>query len=381
MPLRKLRCRMRMESARSPEGTQAEMLDSKHEGRYSRLFLVVWVVWLLLQVWHADARTGTGGDHVNLPRTGAAESPVVPNLPCLRRPNLGRTGQAIQVEVVLVTVPVTVIDRNGTFVTGLQASDFHIFENGKEQAIDRIIPESDPLNIALMLDRSGSTQFRLEDIQSAALSFIEALRPQDRVLIASFDSDVDFHTGFTDDRERLRGAVLQIRSSSRRTAFYDALYTTLQEQLEGIAGRKAAVLFTDGVDNESRLIDGDGLLKSIERSDLLVYAIQYDTRKGARPDRMRVPLPQGMVSFDTLYSRAVKYLRKLSGDSGGRLFPADTMESLQQAFARIAEELPRQYALCYYPAPVKRDSYRNLKVTVDRPGVTVRARAGYRTSR
>ena len=120
-------------------------------------------------------------------------------------------------------------------------------------------------------------------------------------------------------------------------------------------------------------------LALIEKSDVLGYAIQYDTRYEGLPDRFPLPASQRPVSFDTLYKRAGKYLRDLSSRSGGRIFQAETLQSLREAFSRIAEELPQQYTLCYYPAQQARaGSFRRIRVTVNKPGVKVRARSGYR---
>jgi len=306
----------------------------------------------------------------------------LPSTPRIWQPQ-GVTGdkRTIKVDVALVTVPVIVTDAKGNHVPGLKETDFHIYENDLAQKIDRLIPATEPFHIALVLDRSGSTKFKYEDIQSAALAFVGALRPQDRFLIVSFDTKVTYHSEFTNDRSQLRAAILQTYSSGSRTRLYDAIKTVMTERLDPLPGRKAMVLFTDGVDNDSEQMDAGRTLALIEKSDVLGYAIQYDTRNDGMPDRFPLPASQRPVSFDTLYKRAGKYLRDLSSRSGGRLFQAETLESLQEAFSQIAEELPRQYTLCYYPAqPARTGSFRRIRVTVDKPGVRVRARSGYRAN-
>jgi Ca-activated chloride channel family protein len=290
--------------------------------------------------------------------------------------------QIIKVDVALVTVPVMVADRNGRYIYGLKESDFHIYENGVEQRIDRLIPEAESFDVALMMDSSGSTHFKFGDIQSAALAFVDALRPQDRLMIVSFDSQVAVNSELTVDRARLRGAILGTHGTSASTRLYDALDYVLRERFDRLSGRKAIVLFTDGMDNGSERIDSGGTLAEAEHSDVIVYAIQYDTRKDGMPkppDWAVIPRPQGYPTLDDLYAFAVKYLRDLTGHSGGQLYHAETISSLNDAFSQIAEELRRQYTLCYYPVNQKRDGpYRRIRVTVDRPGAKVRARAGYR---
>jgi VWFA-related protein len=286
--------------------------------------------------------------------------------------------KAIRVDVTLVTVPVMVVDKAGKCIRDLKASDFRVFENGKEQKIDRLVPESEPFNVALLIDSSGSTHFRSGEMQQAALAFVDALRPRDRLMVVSFDGQISYGTGFTDDHAVLHAAILQDRQGNL-TRLYDAIDSVMTERLDRISGRKAIVLFTDGVDNESQRVDAAGSLAGIERSDAIVYAIQYDTRKDIIPDRFAVPPPPGYATFGELYARAVRYLRDLTSHSEGRLFHAETMGSLQEAFSQVAQELSLQYTLCYYPADQKRGgSYRRLRVTVDRPNVIVRARTGYR---
>jgi Ca-activated chloride channel family protein len=309
---------------------------------------------------------------------------VFATIPCLsgssrRNLQIPAAGSPIRVAVSLVTVPVVATDRDGKYITGLRLEDFHIFENGVQQKVDRLIPASDPFHVALMLDSSGSTHFKFADIQIAAQAFVDSLRPQDRIMVVSFDAEMRVHTGLTDDRARLRRAILETQSSSEGTRLYDALDRVLEAHLEALPGRKAIVLFSDGVDNGSMTGDSGSTRSKIEKSDVVLYAIQYDTRKDGIPDRFSVPLPQGYESFNTLYSRAVKYFGNLTNRSGGRLFHAETIAGLNEAFSQIASELPLQYTLCYYPVkPAKDGSFRKIRVTVDRPGVKVRARAGYR---
>jgi Ca-activated chloride channel family protein len=302
--------------------------------------------------------------------------------PARQKPQTVIADKTMKVSVSLVTVPVMVSDKQGNYVPGLRESDFHIFENNGEQAIDRLIPEAEPFNVALMIDSSGSTHFKFGEMQDAALEFIDSLRPQDRVLVVSFGDEVHFGSDFTEDRARLRRSIHETRSEGGRTHLYDALEQVIKERLGRIAGRKAIVLFTDGVDNESRQAGSAGTLATIEKSDIIVYAIQYDTRKDGVPDRFQVPLPPGYPTFNMLYNDAVKYLRALTGHSGGRLYHAESTVSLKNAFVQIAEELRRQYTLCYYPANQKRDgSLRRIRVTVAQSGIIVRARTGYRAGK
>jgi Ca-activated chloride channel homolog len=267
------------------------------------------------------------------------------------------SGNLFRVSVSLVTVPAIVSDAAGGFVPGLSVQDFHVFENGVEQKIDRVIPEITPFNVVLMLDTSGSTIFQHRDIQEAALAFVEALRPEDRVMVVSFDSYIYLDAPFTRDRAALRRAILRTDTGAG-TRLYDALDVVLTECLGKVQGRKAIVLFTDGIDSQSWLASFGNSRNKVEESDALVYAVQFDT----------------MIA-----GSASKYLKGLSENSGGRLFQASSIANLKGAFAGIAEELQHQYTICYYPANQGADAaFRPLQVTVDKPGTRIRARTGYR---
>jgi VWFA-related protein len=274
-------------------------------------------------------------------------------------PGASPAGSVFKVDVSLVTVPTLVSDAAGRYVPGLSARDFHISEDGVEQRIDRVIPEVTPFHVALMLDTSGSTIFNHSDIQNAALSFVETLRPEDSVMVLSFDSYIYLDVAFTRDRAALRRAILKTDTGAG-TRLYDALDVVITECLSRVDGRKAIVLFTDGIDTHSWLARFGNYRNRVEESDALVYAVQYDVTAGAP---------------------ASQYLKDLSESSGGRLFIASTISSLAGAFAGVSDELQHQYTICYYPSFQKSAAaFRRIHVTVDRPGAKVRARTGYRSS-
>ena len=272
-------------------------------------------------------------------------------------PGSSPTGGVIKVNVSLVTVPALVSDAAGRYIPNLSAGDFHVFEEGVEQRIDRIIPEVTPFHVALMLDTSGSTLFNHGDIQQAALAFVEALRPEDSVMVLSFDSYIYLDAAFTRDRAALRRAILKTDTGAG-TRLYDALDVVISECLNRVEGRKAIVLFTDGIDTHSWLARFGNYRDRVEESDALLYAVQFDVTAG-RP--------------------ASQYLKALSENSGGRLFTASTISSLADSFAGVSEELQHQYTICYYPSAQNNDAaFRHIRVTVDRPGAKIRARTGYR---
>ena len=327
------------------------------------------------------------------------------------KPEAQDPGATIKIDTTMVTIPVSVLDHDGKYIPNLTKRDFHLFEDNVEQEITDFNSIEAPFHVVLLLDTSQSTNFKLGDIQKAALAFIDQLHRDDQVMVVSFDSDIYIDTEFTSDRDQLRRAIRQTRTGGW-TRLYDAVDLVITERLGKVQGRKAVALFTDGVDTASNLATAASTLARVEESGALVYPIQYDTegipagpwgpmRGGGRPPIFgpspfpRFPRggrrrwqsdpfttwqsPRG--SRRDAYLRAAQYLRDLADRSGARLYRADTTGNLKKAFSQIAEELRHQYSLSYYPTNTARDgSYRRIRVRVEQPKYVVRAREGYRAA-
>jgi VWFA-related protein len=313
----------------------------------------------------------------------------------------------VRVNTTLVTVPVSVLDRQGRFVPNLKREDFSVFENGVEQSIAYFEPAEKPFTVALLLDTSASTHFHLSEIREAAIEFAKQLRPQDRVLIVSFNDEVLLLTEATNDLNLIETVIEENANTGNSTRLYDAVDLTIKERLNKIKGRKAIVLFTDGVDTSSQQATYRTTLDEVEELDALIYPIQYDTtdylravqnagsgsvtvvttRRGPfgtttsqqtynAPLNNSVPIP-GSTKAD--YDRADHYLHALADKTGGRLYQANDTTQLAEAFKRIAEELRRQYSLGYYPRTDKVDGgeRRQIRVKVRQPDLAVKARDSY----
>ncbi|HKG14096.1 MAG TPA: VWA domain-containing protein, partial [Pyrinomonadaceae bacterium] len=187
--------------------------------------------------------------------------------------------EVVRVNTSLVTIPVSVLDRDGRFISGLRKEDFRIFEDGGEQQVSYFATTEEPFTVALVIDTSGSTRFKLEDIQDAAIAFLDQLRPDDKVVVISFDESVRVLSDATSDRGLLRNAVRRTRTGGG-TRLYDAVDLAIQQQLSRARGRKAIVLFTDGVDTASKNASFESTLGEAEELDALIYPIQYDTYDG-----------------------------------------------------------------------------------------------------
>lgn len=314
----------------------------------------------------------------------------------------------VRVDTTLVTVPVSVVDRQGRFIPNLKKEDFTLSENGVEQSIAYFEPAEKPFTVALLLDTSASTHFHLSEIREAAIAFAKQLRPQDRVLIVSFNDEVLLLTEATNDLNLIESVIEVNANTGSSTRLYDAVDLTIRERLNKIKGRKAIVLFTDGVDTSSQQADYLSTLREVEELDALIYPIQYDTSDYLRamqnagtvtvvttqsgifgtrsssqtynvPMNNGLPLP-GATKAD--YDRADHYLHSLADKTGGRLYQANDTKQLSDAFAQIAEELRRQYTLGYYPknANATGGDRRQIRVKVNQPNVAVKARDSYTKS-
>jgi Ca-activated chloride channel homolog len=298
-----------------------------------------------------------------------------------------------------------VLDRQGRFIPDLKRDQFKLFENGVEQKVAYFEPNEKPFTVALVLDTSASTFFHLWEIKEAAIAFAKQLRPQDRVLVVTFDKLVMLLTEATNDQNVVTEVIERNAVTGFSTRLYDAIDLVINERLNKIDGRKAIVLFTDGVDTASYQATYNSTLREVEELDALIYPIQYDTRDFAAaqnrgnsvtivssttssgwpfPSRStsRVvynnPTVQAPGTSKAEYQLADQYLHQLADKSGGRLYKANDRDQLAQAFSKIAEELRYQYSLGYYPqTTLESGERRMIKVKVEQPDVAVRARDSY----
>lgn len=297
----------------------------------------------------------------------------------------------IRVETNLVTIPVSVSDREGFYVPSLREANFKIFENGVEQKIEYFGTTDKPFTVVLLIDVSPSTSYKIEEIQAAAWAFVQQLLPHDKVIVVEFDSSVNVLTEPTGDRDKINKAI-QKTGFGDGTALFDAVDRTLNKYLGKIEGRKAVVLFTDGVDTTSRGAGYASTLEDAEESEAVVFPIYYNTflqNMGiggggpmSTPPTLGLPGVIGTGATQEAareYTRGRTYLTELANITGGKMFRAEsTPGGLTAVFESIAEELRRQYVLGYYPENAGSAGDRKaIRVRVDRPKLIVRARDSY----
>src|ERR1041384_5347819 len=324
-------------------------------------------------------------------------------------------GDVIKVNTTLVTIPVSVMDRDGRYVPNLQKEEFRVWEDGVEQEVAFFQSVDKPFSVVLMLDTSPSTQFRLEDIQDAAISFVNQLRSDDKVMVVSFNDDIKILSEFTTDRNKLQRAIQRSKTDDG-TRLYDAVDMVINQQLSRIQGRKAIVLFTDGVDTTSRRSTFENNITDAQELDALLYPVQYNTQADMNviinqpPTQMNIcgqslggivgggrrrknhrngggspgggypggGYPPSGPSTRGDYEFANRYLMELANATGGREYQADSLQNMSAAFANVAEELRRQYSIGYYPKrPPQPGQRRQIRVRARQPNLAVRARDSY----
>ena len=268
-----------------------------------------------------------------------------------------------------VFLPVMVLDKKGQFVPGLTRNNFHVYEDGKEQDIRSFdAPTQLPLDVAIMMDTSGSVKRKLKFEQEAAASFVLSIleRTKDRALFATFDSVVTLHIDFSRDSGVLTRAIDAVKANGN-TRLYDAIYRVCEEKMALLppGSRPVMVVITDGADTASDRSLAEAIAIA-QKTNVTIFGISTRDYEDINAKTVR-----GSVDKD---------LDKLCESTGGRTYlPYERIE-LERAFAGIRTLLRNQYVIYYEPKNQERDGkFREIKVKVD--GVEnkpdVRAKAGY----
>jgi len=291
--------------------------------------------------------------------------------------------EAFRVQTALVNVPVIVTDAQGRYIPGLEAKDFRLYQDGLPEPVTLFAAVQEPIQVALLLDTSKSTVPVLKKIKKAAANFLQQLRPQDRAMVITFDSDIELACYLTEDRRELQRALQAVQvGRSVGTRMRDALLDTSNRRLQRTQGRRAIVILTDGQDNGSQ-ITAPALLSFAAGSDIPIYSVFYrvDPRELAKKlFGVSISSPKtGRRGWEKREEEAAAYMEKISDFSAGRFYRSG-VDDLKTTFAQVAEELRHQYLLGFYPQKEKLDGKAHaLRVEVNRPDVQLRARSSYKT--
>lgn len=287
-------------------------------------------------------------------------------------------------EVALVNVYAIAHGAKGAYVSDLQQKEFHVFENGRPQFLDRFSAERRPLRIAIVLDTSLSMEGeKLRSAIASAVAFLDIVQPGDEGLVFGFSDGVSTLQDLTSDRAKLEGAIRSV-SATGGTSLYDAIYTA-SERLAAFDGRRVLLLLSDGRDEAANGLE-PGSLHTLEeararalRNEVMVFAIglgkylAHDA-KALGDDPTARPLELDFYGRQALAT----IISSLAETTGGAAVFAPGASQLRRSFERIAEDLRHQYLLAYPSDDKKHDgTWREIKVIVDRPGVSLTNRKGY----
>jgi len=269
----------------------------------------------------------------------------------------------IRVNTDLVVLNLTVTDKAGNYVKALKRSDFKIFEDGVEVQQDTIASfslQESPYAAVVLLDSSGSMEARFSLARSAAIRFLDGLRPEDVAAVYRFDSKVERVQEFSGGRD-LAPTAYAIRAKGM-TTLNDAIVEAAKTLADRPEQRKAIVVLSDGMDTSSKA-SSDKAVESALAVGASIYAVD-------------------MSSLDVAGSTKQQSAASLKGfaeKTGGKFIATAGGPALRDAFTSIAEELGHQYTISYRPVNKKRDGkWRTLEVKLSRNDLTVRTRKGYR---
>ncbi|HYN84016.1 MAG TPA: VWA domain-containing protein [Pyrinomonadaceae bacterium] len=289
----------------------------------------------------------------------------------------------VRVESDLVTVNFSVVNREtNRGVTGLRREDFRLYEDGVEQQVEHFEASDAPFDLMLLVDLSGSTGKVTDLIRAAALRFVNATRPQDRVAVLAFAGDVRVVSPLTSDRERLRAAVSAMEPPQGHTRLYDAVNSAMEfyEREAAASRRRAVILMSDGLDSTMPNVTGvgstlefDEVRRRVEEFDGVVYTIWTSTEYEAFSPKDIQP-----ETFDLAHDRMAAFAEA----GGGVFYDVERLEDLAGAYERVIEDLGTLYSLSYRPTNRERDSrWRAIRIRLPRhPGAIARGKSRYRAS-
>lgn len=295
----------------------------------------------------------------------------------------------IRVNVELVNLFFTVKTKKGQLIPNLDKTNFRVFEDGKEQTIQRFARETDlPLTLGLLIDISASQERLIEvERQAASQFFSSVVRSKDEAFVISFGKDTELLQDYTNSPRQLTASLNDLRgdggppligrgpipnvntgpignTNPKGTLLYDAVYLASDEKLKPEVGRKAMVVITDGEDQGSNY-DRRAAIQAAQKSDAIIYSIYY--------------VDQGFYRMAGAYGGGNKgELNKMSEETGGRVFEVSNKHPLTEIFQQIQDELRNQYSIGYSSSNSKRDSsFRHIEIKTNDNDYRVQARNGY----
>ena len=289
-------------------------------------------------------------------------------------------GDVIRVDSQLVTLNISVIDRGtNRGLIGLSQSDFKLFEEGQEQRIVQFESSSAPFDLMLLIDLSGSTREVVKLIRAAAIRFVEAARPADRIGVITFAGEPTLVSSFTADRHLLRQRIESIDTNRGDTKLYDATNFAMEEVLKESKKlrRSAIVLMSDGLDGTIPGVSGQQgsrqtypeTLRNIQEFDGVLYTLWLNTEYEAMS-----PLDTQPEAFDAGHDR----MKEMADAGGGVFYEVERLTDLAGAYEQVVADLGTMYSLAYRPSNSTRDGrWRAIRIGVNRANAVPRGKRGY----
>ncbi|MGD0307815.1 MAG: VWA domain-containing protein [Acidobacteriota bacterium] len=282
----------------------------------------------------------------------------------------------IGVEVNMVTVPVTVRKPNGGFIRELPKEAFLVKEDGVPQEVLTFSQEALPTHIAILLDISGSVNPEWGSIKYATKKFIENLKFDDQFALITFNTETRLRIDWCNKSDRLEDVLSSVYCKDN-TNLWDAIYVVCNDLFKGIQEKKAVILMSDGLDNNSTVSYKDMLDDAI-RSQAAVYVVSKT--QAVRESYIHDMAQQGVYTGipEKEFAAADDALKKLSYETGGRVLYPTNFGQLDNIYAQVDEELRNQYTLGYLSTNTAKDgTYRRIEVAVNARQALISARPGY----
>jgi VWFA-related protein len=280
----------------------------------------------------------------------------------------------IKVNVELVQLPISVVDKDGLGVTGLKEEHFEIYEDKVRQQITLFKHEDIPLSLGLVMDNSGSMRNKRDRMHSAALTFVRESNPDDETFVVAFDDQAWIEQDFTGSMGDLVEALEDL-DPRLETALYDAIWASLDHVAkEGRMEKKVLLVVSDGEDSASKKTYNE-LLKYVRQArDVTIYAVGLleldDQRSG------------GLFGRNRPSKRAKDALTEIARITGGQAYFPKSLDEVEDICRRIARDLRNQYTLGYSPSNDTMDgTWRQIRVEIKPPRgfpkVTWNTKEGY----
>lgn len=277
-----------------------------------------------------------------------------------------------------VAIYATVLDRGGQVVLNLDEGDFEVLDDGRPQKLTVFRKGLQPITAAVLVDTSASMTLNLELARGAAEQFVIRMFPGDTARVGSFSDRIDLSPRFTSDRDALLRSLGDDLHIGNPTVLWDAIGETMTA-LGPLGGRRVLLLLTDGIDTASRTLPTT-ILERARVDDLMIYVVQFRTTARAQlAEEPLAPTASQLFSDNGSGRRQPpgEFLRRLALQSGGGHFVLGQYDDINATFTQVMHELHHQYVLGFVPERAD-GRLHDLRVRVNRPGLTIRARQSYR---